>query len=95
MEIKPDYSIGLDFGEQHFSIDAVYDNVHLFRPLGFSIMKIVTNEGFLQMGTDIEDAEKVAEAAGIIPIERTDIRQSEYQFYLNYQEMTLDDDWLE
>lgn len=95
MEIKPDFSIGLDFQDKHFQVDAVYDNVHIFRELGFSIMKIVTTEGFLQMGTDIDDAEKVAEAAGIIPVERTSIRQSEYDFYLNYQEMTLDDDWLQ
>ena len=95
MEIEHDRSINLTFGEREMLVDAVYDNIHIFRPLGFSILKLVTNDGFCQMATGIEDAEQVAEAAGIQPVERTSIRQSEYDFYLNYQQMTLDDDWLQ
>lgn len=94
-EIVDDFSIGLEFDGRKILVDAVYDRVDIFRPLGFSILKLVTNDGFLQMGTDIEDAEAVAEGAGIIPNYRPSIRRSEYDFYLRYMELTLDDDWLE
>lgn len=95
MQIEPDYSIKIEFQEQEILVDATYDRVDIFRPLGFAMLKIVTSNGFLRMGTDIPDAEAVAEGAGITPQERTTIRQSEYDFYLSYMEKTLDDDWLE
>lgn len=56
-EIVPDFSIGLQFGEDKILVDAVYDRVDVFRPLGIAIIKLVTDEGFLQMLTSQLDGE--------------------------------------
>lgn len=106
-EIVDDFSISVEFLGREILLDFTFDRIDLFRPIGFSILKIVTSEGFLRMGTDIEDAEQIAENAQIIPIERPSIRRSEYEFYKNYLKMAdydkyldvmtseLDDNWLE
>jgi hypothetical protein len=94
-EIVPDFSMRLNLGEHSFLVDAVYDRVDIFIPLGCGILKLITEEGFLQVVTSLEDAEDVAEQAGIQPNYRDSIRQREYDHYLDFKETTLDDDWLE
>lgn len=95
MEVNPDFSVKVTFGDEEQLVNRVYDHVHLFRPLGHAIIKIVTTEGFQQWHLPIEQGEAVAEGAGIKPIERDEISQKEYDGYLAYKEATLSDDWLD
>jgi hypothetical protein len=90
-EVVPDFSIGLNVGDQDYKIDAVYDNIHLFRRWGHAIIKVVGEEGFIQIHTSVEDAERVATAAGIIPVDRPSMRNSEYESYLRFKEGQLED----
>lgn len=90
--IKPDFSIGIDFGDQHFLIDRVYDHVHTFAWLGYGLLKIITQEGVMQMSCWQSDAEEIAEQAGIIPIRREEISVAEYKLYGKFVIFALDDD---
>lgn len=92
--VKQDYSVRMQFGEEEELVDRVWDHVHLFRPLGHSIVKLVTEEGMAMWHMPIEQGEAVAEAAGITPIDRPDITVKEYLAYRRYQESVLDDSWL-
>lgn len=93
--VQPDFSIKVTFGDEEQLVNRVYDHVHLFRPLGHGIIKLITNEGFQQWHLPIEQAEAVAEASGITPTDRQEITQQEYDAYLRYQEATIDESWLE
>lgn len=95
MEVSRNFSIKVTFGEEEQLVNRVYDHVHLFRPLGHSIVKLVTTDGFQQWHMPIEQGEAIAEAAGIIPTEREEIAETEYDGYTRYLEATLDDSWLE
>jgi hypothetical protein len=95
IEIGKDFSVNVTFGEEEQLVNRVFDHVHLFRPIGHSIVKLVTTEGFQQWHLPIETGERVAEAAGIVPTERTEITEREYDGYLRFQESTLDDTWLD
>ena len=96
MEINPDLSIGVNIGEgQRVLVDRVYDNVHIFKPLGHAILKLIGEEGFMQIHVSEEDGLAVAEGAGIKPLERDEISEKEYAAYLEFQEHTLKDDWLD
>jgi hypothetical protein len=95
MEIRPNFSVRVTFGDQEQLVNRIYDHVHLFRPLGHSIVKLVTEDGFQEWHTPLEQGEAVAEAAGIVPIEREEISQPEYDAYMRYQASTLNDSWLE
>lgn len=93
--ITPDYSVAVNLGEESTLINRVYDNVHIFDWLGHGILKIVSNEGFLQWHTTQETALKVAEAAGIDPLYRTSITEHEHGQYLEFQQQFLSEDWLQ
>jgi hypothetical protein len=95
VNIEKDYCVRVTFGSEEQLVSRVYDHVHLFRPLGYSIVKLVTTDGFQQWNMPIEQGEAIAEAAGIKPTERDEISESEYDMYLRYQESRLGDDWLE
>lgn len=95
MEIKPDFSARITFGDKEELVNRVYDHVHIFEALGHTIIKLVTNEGFKQWHTPMHNGLKVAEAAGITPLYREEISQIEYEQYLRFQEQTIDDDWLD
>jgi hypothetical protein len=90
--VNPDFSIGLEFEDKKFHLDRVFDNVHIFEWLGYGVMKIVTNTGFVQMGCFIDDALETAEMAGIKPLYRDEISESEYEQYEEFVIKTLDDD---
>lgn len=94
MKIEKDYCVRVNFGEEQELVSRVFDHIHVFKPLGHAILKLVTEEGFKQWHMPIEQAEHVAEASGIIPIERTEISETEYDAYLRYREATIDDSWL-
>lgn len=62
MNIGKDFSVRVNFGEKEFLVNRCFDHVHLWRELGFSILKIVDpNDGFVQMCLTIEDAEQIDE----------------------------------
>lgn len=92
--VNPNFSVGVNIGEQRLLVDRVYDHVHLFPWLGHGILKILTDEGLMQIHVGQEDALKVAEGAGIKPLVRDEISQSEYDKYLEAQETQLER-WLE
>jgi hypothetical protein len=92
--IRPDYSIRVNFGEESVLVDRVYDNVHLFRWLGHGILKVIMDEGLGQWHMPEQQAEYIADNTGIIPVERQDISEREYDAYLRFQEASLGDSWL-
>jgi hypothetical protein len=81
--IKPDFSVRFNFGGQDVFINRMYDHVHIYSWLGHGILKVIGEEGFQQWHVGEASARQVAEAAGIVPIERTEISEKEYQGYLN------------
>jgi len=93
--VQPDFSLGLNIGDQHHLVDRTYDHVHIFEWLGHGILKLITEEGVAQVHLSQADAEKIATGAGIIPIMREEISEREYEQYLQAQESMMDDDWLE
>jgi hypothetical protein len=95
IEIGKDFSVQVTFGEEEQLVNRVFDHVHLFRPIGHSIVKLVTTEGFQQWHMPIETGERVADAAGIIPTERVEITEREWAGYLRFQDSQLNDSWLD
>jgi hypothetical protein len=92
--IEPDFSISVNMGEDSVLINRIYDNVHVFDWLGHGILKIVSEQGFLQWHTTQASALEVANAAGITPVYRPEITPTEYEQYLKFGEQMLSDDWL-
>lgn len=89
-KIRPNYSVNVNFGGTELLVDRVFDNIHLFKWLGHGILKVICDDGLVQIHTSESEALRVAEAAGIIPVERDEISQSEYNTYLSAQETQLD-----
>lgn len=92
--IQPDFSVMVKFGEEEVLVNRVYDNIHIFNWLGHGILKIVSEEGFLQWHTTQDMALEVAERAGITPVQRPEITPQEYDQYPATQEHFLSDEWL-
>lgn len=92
--VNPDRSVRLNLGETEVLVDRVYDHVHIFSWLGHGILKIITEKGLMQAHVSEADARRVAEEAGIKPLERDEISAKEYEKYLETQESRLDDSWL-
>lgn len=92
--VRPNFSVGVNMGGEKVLVDRVYDHVHVFNWLGHGILKIITDEGLLQVHTTEEDALRVAEAAGIVPTLREEISETEYEKYLEAQENQMEG-WLE
>ena len=95
IEIGRDFSVAVTFGGQEQLVNRVFDHVHLFRPIGHSIIKLVTTDGFQQWHVPVESGERVAEAAGIIPTDRKEITEREWEGYLSFQDSQLNDGWLD
>jgi len=93
--IQPDFSVKVNMGGESVLINRVYDNIHLFDWLGHSILKIVSEEGFLQWHTSYDNGVAVANSAGITPVHRPEITPQEYEQYLQYVEHTMDDSWID
>ena len=92
--VKPDFSVRMTVGTDEILINRIFDHVHLFRWLDHGILKLITQEGFVQYHVSLEHAEKVARAAGIIAIERTEISEREHESYLTAMGSFMTDEWL-
>jgi hypothetical protein len=93
--VNKDFSVRIDLGDEQVLVDRVYDNIHIFPWIGHAILKLVTEEGMMQVHTTIDEALRVAEATGIKPLEREEISEREYEKYLDIQVSQLDDSLLE
>lgn len=89
--VKPDFSIRVSFTDSFAVVDRVYDQVHIFDWLGYSLLKLVTSEGFNQIPVTVEQGLEVAKNAGIIPTLRNEIAESEHEHYLKVMAMRLED----
>ena len=89
--VNPDFSIGVNFNDHKVLVDRVYDNVHVFPWLGYSLLKLITSEGFVQVPLTAEQGLDVAENAGIIPVYREEIAESEHEQYLQIQALSLEE----
>jgi hypothetical protein len=93
--VQPDFSAGLEIGDQTYIVDRMYDHIHVFSWLGHGILKLITEDGVAQIHLSQANALKIATGAGIVPIMREEISEREYNQYLSAQEGMLDDDWLD
>lgn len=91
--VQPDFSVGVNFNDIRILVDRVYDNVHIFPWLGYSLLKLVTNEGFRQVPLSAEQGLEVATATGIKPLYRDEISASEHEHYLQVQAMRLENEY--
>lgn len=89
--VQSDFSIGVNFNETRVMVDRVYDNVHIFDWLGYSLLKLVTDEGFRQVPLSVEQGLQIANAAGITPVYRPEISESEHEHYLQVQALRLEE----
>jgi len=88
--VQPDFSVGVSFNDTRILVDRVYDNIHIFDWLGYSLLKLVTNEGFRQVPLSMEQGLQIATATGITPVYRPEITESEHEHYLQVQAMRLE-----
>jgi len=93
---REEYSIPVRVGDTpaEFLFDPHYDTIHTFRWLGHSIIKILHDEGMVQIHTDAEYGDELADKSGAEVFERQQIGEREYKRYLDMRSSTLDDEWL-
>lgn len=89
--VRPDMSIRLNYGDESVLVDRVYDNVHIFDWLGYGLLKLVTQDGYKQIPLTVEQAQEIANAAGITPVYRPEISEAEHEHYLRVQAQNLED----
>jgi len=92
--VKPDFSVGLMLNDQKTLVDRVYDHVHVFDWLGYALLKLITEEGVVQVPLDLEQADAICVGAGIIPIMRHEISVSEHEYYLQVQATQLEKEFM-
>ena len=92
--VTPDFSAGLMLNDQKVLVDRVYDHVHVFDWLGYGLLKLVTEEGIVQVPLDLEQADAICIGAGIIPIMRHEISASEHEYYLKVKALELEQEFI-
>lgn len=92
--VVPDHSMSLTAnmgGEAHeFILNAKYDRIDWFPRYGAWILKVVTDQGFVQMVIDEATAGYVADSSGLPVVERDPMFQSELDFYRAAVEANLE-----
>ena len=96
MDIRKDvfYEIPISDGEddQSFIVNAKYDRVDHYAPLGIWILKMLDDkEGLVQAVMDETQARKLAEWAMLPIVEREFLFESEHEMYVNAIASRLDD----
>lgn len=91
---RNEVSVPLNIGEETILFDPHYDTVQVFRWLGHSIIRLITDEGLAQIHLTQEMGERVAKAAGCEIFYREEIGEREYEKYLEAQETQMER-WLE
>lgn len=92
--VTPDFSAGLMLNDEKVLIDRVYDHVHVFDWLGYALLKLITEEGVMQVPLNLAQADAICIGAGIIPIMRHEISESEHEYYLKVQALQLEQDFV-
>jgi hypothetical protein len=87
-------SVRINCGDESYLFDPHYDTVHIYPWLGHSIMRIITEDGQLQLHAHQVYGESVCERAGITPKIEEKIGRRAFTAYLRYQEETISDAWL-
>lgn len=78
--------------EQTLVLNAKYDSIHHYRPLGIWLLKCLDDkEGLIQAVMEESQARKLAEWAMLPIVEREFIFESEHECYLNAIADRLDD----
>ena len=74
-----------DGDEEHeFMVSAKYDSIHVYKPLGIWILKMLDDEqGLVQAVMDETQARKLAEFALLPIVERPFLYESEHNMYLD------------
>ena len=62
-----------------------FDRIDHFSMLGMYMLKVVSNEGFLEFCIDSDEGERVSQLDGVIAVEREEMLESEYEIYLRWQ----------
>jgi hypothetical protein len=91
---RDEYSVPVTVGEDRFLFDPHYDTIHTFRWLGHTIIKILHDEGMVQIHADAAYGDELADKSGAEVFERQQIGEREYKRYLDMRSSTLDDEWL-
>ena len=92
--VTPDFSAGLMLNDEKVLIDRVYDHVHVFDWLGYALLKLITEEGVMQVPLNLAQADAICVGAGIIPIMRHEISVSEHEYYLEISAKQLEQDFM-
>jgi len=92
--VTPDFSAGLMLNDKKVLVDRVYDHIHIFDWLGYGLLKLVTEEGIMQVPLDLAQADAICIGAGIIPIMRHEISVSEHEYYLEIQAKQLEQEFI-
>lgn len=90
------YEVPMWDGKEEHSlvINAKYDRLDVYKPLGIWILKILDDEqGLIQVIMEEEQARKIAKFALIPIIEREFLYESEHEMYLDAIAERLDDIW--
>lgn len=93
--IKPDefYQINIEGWETPVVVNAKYDRVDYWKPVGQWVLKVYDDEvGLMTMFVDENTARRVVEYAELPVVERDTIFESEMDGFLRCQSQGLDDE---
>lgn len=99
-DIRPDqfYAVGFENDEdaEPIPVNAKYDRVDVYRPLGLYMLKFFTDDrGLITVYVDEEVALRVVERAELPLVERPYIFQSEYECHIGAEADRLTDEMFE
>lgn len=76
-------------------VNAKYDRVDFYRPLGIWMLKFYSDDGLMSIYTDEHNARRVAEAAELPIVERPFIFNSEHEGWIKAETGKLTDELFE
>ena len=94
-KIKPDdfYPIQIEGWENPVIVNAKYDRIDYWKPVGQWVLKVYDDEvGLMTLFVDEDTAKIVHEHADLPIVERETILESEFEGYMRCQEQGLDDE---
>lgn len=97
-DIRPDkfYEVPMQDGDDEhlFMLNAKYDRIDVYRPLGIWILKMLDDEqGLIQAVLDEKQAIKLAKFALLPIVEREFLYESEHNIYIDAIAERLDQIW--
>jgi hypothetical protein len=94
--IRDDYAARVNFEgtDDGVLVSPKYDRVDVFGWIGWSILRVIDNEGMAHLHMTEEVGRRVATTTGLPLAECEVMMRSDYETYLTVQERSLSDDWL-